>query len=149
MSAQAQPDAMPFLKMRLDGIVCLEPTGLSPSTVISAGNDVTLRAELGFDGLFAPLLIGQTFRVVYHPQRIEDNVNVPVLASPITAITAANLAHLTVSAGPFTTVPGGNLPVAPGFASGTYRIVAHVHFTNPAIDTIVTAFYDGLMLMVS
>ncbi len=148
MNIQTQPNAMPLFGTRWDNLVCLEP-GLSSSDVVSAGTPISLRADLGFDGLLAPLIIGQTFRIVYHAQRIEDNVVVAPLVSPVTTVTAANLAHITVTAGPFSTDPAGNLPVAPGFAAGTYRLVGHLHFTNPAIDTLVTAFCDGLIIMVT
>jgi hypothetical protein len=148
MNIQTQPNAMPLFATRWDNLICLEP-GLSSSDVVPAGTPISLRADLGFDGLLAPILVGQTFQIFYHAQRIEDNVTVPVLASPVTAVTLANLAHITVTAGPFATGPGGALPVAPGFAAGTYRIVGHLHFSNPAIDSVVTAFCDGLIIMVT
>jgi len=148
MNIQTQPNAMPLFRTRWDSLICLEP-GLSSSDVVSAGTPVSLRADLGFDGLLAPIIIDQTFQIFYHAQRIEDNVTV-LLASPVVPVPPLpGLAHITVIAGPFATGPGTNLPVAPGFDAGTYRIVGHLHFTNPAIDTIVTAFCDGLILMVS
>jgi hypothetical protein len=149
MNIQTQPNDMPLLQTRWDSLRCFEP-GLSASEVVSAGIPITLRSELGFDGSLAPALIGQTARINYHAQRIEDGVTMPVLNSADVVITAANLAHLVMPAGPFTTIPGGNLPVAPGFLSGTYRIVAHLHWPfNAALDSVVTAFCDGLIIMVS
>jgi len=151
MNIQTQPNAMPLFQTRWDSLICLEP-GLSSSNVVTAGTPISLRAELGFDGALAAGMIGQTVRIAYHALRIEDNVAVPTLLSPDTVVTAGNLAHLVVIGGPFTTVPGGDLPVAPSplFASGTYRIVGHLHFPfNPALDSVVTAFCDGLIIMVS
>jgi hypothetical protein len=146
MPGQAQPDVMPFLRFRLDNCVCLEP-GLSPASVIPAGTSFQLRLDLGFDGTFAPLLIGQTFDVFHHLECIETGAHATVPGGGI-AVTLANLNHTTVTSPPIATGPGSNLPIPAGFDAGTYRILTHVHAANPAVRPIVSAFYDGVVIEV-
>jgi len=148
---QAQPDVMPFLKMRLDDVVVLEG-GLSPSTVITAPATLTLRLDVGFEGMLAGLLTGQPFSVVHHIERIEDGnrINLPGGNFVVPAPPASS--HILVNSGVITTGASGsgaNLEIAPGFASGTFRVLTHVHADNPAVRPIVAAFHDGLVIQVT
>ncbi len=151
MPGQAQPDAMPFLRFRLDAVVCVEPAGLGPSSVITAGNTFTLRTELGFDGLFVALLGGDTFNVFHHVQNVETGATsvLPLAGGTFTVPPPGAAAHIAVVCGPYTTGAGGNLPIPAGFAAGTYRILTHVHAVSGAIAPIVAAFHDGLIVMVT
>jgi len=143
---QAQPDAMPFLKFRLDDCVCLEP-GLSPASVVSAGTSFQLRLDLGFDGILAPLLNGKTFDVFHHIENIEIGTRITVPGGSI-VVTPANLGHMTVTSPPITTGPGNILVIPAGFDAGTFRVLSHVHAADPAIRSIVSAFHDGLVIEV-
>jgi len=154
MPGQAQPDAMPLLRFRLDAVVCVEPAGLGPSSVITAGNTFTLRTELGFDGLFVGLLAGQQFVVRHHVQRIEDGLvkTLPLAGGQFT-VPGTGAAHIPVIAGPYTTGPNGSgadleIPPPPQ-AGGTYRVTTHVHALNVAVRPIVAAFHDGPIVMVT
>ncbi len=154
MPSQAQPQAMPFLNFRLDAVVCLEPAGLGPSTVITAGDSFTLRTELGFDGLFVPLLVGDTFNVFHHVQRVEDGAAfvLPLAGATFAVPAPPASAHIAVPSGPYSTGSAGsgaNLEIPAGFAAGTYRVLTHVHAVAAGIAPIVAAFHDGLIIMVT
>lgn len=149
MAGQAQPDMMPALRFRFDNIVILEP-GLSPSSVVPAGTPVTLRMDLGFDGLLAPLLDGDSFSVFNHIQNIETGANTTLPGGGFVVPAGPAKAHITVSSGPYTTGgPGSDFAIPAGFTSGTFRILTHVHANAPGITPIVAAFNDGLVLMVT
>jgi hypothetical protein len=108
-----------------------------------------MRLDVGFDGMFAALLVGDTFYVNYHVQRVEDSLSF-ILGGGTFAVPAAPN-HIVVSSGPYTTGPAGsgaNFEIPPGFASGTFRILTHIHASNAAIRPIVSAFYDGLVVEV-
>ena len=140
-AGQAQPDVMPFLRFRLDDVVVLE-NGLSPSAVIEEGTPFTLRVDVGFDGLLAPLVTGQAFSVFHHITNIETNAT-QTEAGGAFVPTAANLTHITAQSGPI------SLAIPAGFEAGTFRILTHVHADNAAVRPIVAAFHDGLVVMIT
>lgn len=147
----AQPVAPPFMTFRLDDVTAQElgvPAGpvLPPSSVITAGNNFTLQLNLGLDGLLAGLLAGQQFNVFHHAQRLEDGVLVG-LPGGISAVPATVPGDFVVNTGPFTTGPTGQLQIAPGFASGTFRILTHIHFVNPPARPLVTAFHEIILMV--
>jgi len=148
MPGQAQPDVMPFLRMRMDNVVILEP-GLSPTSIVSSGTDVQLRVEVGFDGILAPLLVGQTFNVFHHVTNIESGAT-SVLNGGSFVVTGANLSHAAVNSSLYSTSgAAADFPTPAGSAAGTFRILTHVHAASAAVEPIVTAFFDGTILMVS
>ncbi len=153
MPGVGQPDAAPFMKFNFNDVQAIEVgTTLAPTTVITNGTDFQLRVRLGFEGLLAPLLVGQNFQVAVHAQNLETGdiktLNVGVFPVP----GGASLADFEVASPNFTTGTAGSgadLVIPAGFAAGTYRMLTHVHFENPVIRPIVAGFHDGLIIMVS
>jgi hypothetical protein len=161
MTAQSQPDAMPFLQFTLGGVSCRElgPGLILGSTnVITRGNNFELKTELSFDGALVPILVGPPgapFYVTHHVENIEtgDTLNLPVLPpSPSFTVgvgIAAIPAHITVTSGPYTTGAtgsGAHLEIPAGYAAGSFRITTHVHAVAAGIRPIVTAINDGLLI---
>lgn len=151
----AQPDMLPEHKFRLDDVLCFE-TGsvvpdVGPSVVVVAGNSVTLRADLGFDGFMDLAYIGASYQVTHHWQRLEDGAVGMLTPAPVAVVPGGpNLAHFVHLTSHYTTGPAGSgadLEMAPGFAAGTFRIMTNIHFLPPNHST-VAAFHDGLILMV-
>ncbi len=143
----AQPDAMPLVKMRLDGVECIEPAfSLSPSNIVPVGSSFQLRTDLGFEGVLPGAnLLGATIRVEHHLQRIEDGT---VSALPLTAADTFNIppepATMSVLSGPYATGA-----VAPALTPGTYRVVTHIHaIAPPGAGRVINAFHDGLIIEV-
>lgn len=142
VAGQAQPDLMPLLRFRFDGVVCLE-AGLGPATVIRTGTPFTLRQDLGFEGQLAGLVTGQAFSVFHHIEEVQTGTRQHVAGGNFVVPAPPASNHITVTSPPI------SLPIPAGFASGTYRILTHVHANNPAVAPIVAAFHDGLMLMIT
>lgn len=150
MPGVGQPNALPSHKMRVDGVVCLEAAGAYAETcIITAPGQFWLRTEFGFDGNLDNMLIGDTFDVVHHWQRVEDGATgrLPGSAADTNIAVANPISHIPVTSGPYTTGPGGNLQIPAGFDAGTYRFLTHIHF-NGANKSTVAGFYDGLILVV-
>lgn|GEM_PF-2639698 len=153
MAGVGQPDALPSHRLRVDGVVCLETAGAYAATnVISAPGNFSLRTEFGFDGNLDTMLIGDTFDIVHHWQRVEDGATGRLRGG----VTDTNVAlqnpigHVQVSSGPYTTTganAGADLTIPTGFDAGTYRIFTHIHFRAPNKGT-VAGFNDGLVIVV-
>jgi len=150
-TGKAQPEIMPFLRFRLDSCVCLEP-GLSSAEVINAPTPLTLRLDLGFDGTLRALLVGKSFSVFHHVERVEDGYRTTLPGGNFIVPAPATADHITVTSAPISTGAAGsgaNLEIAPGYDAGTYRILTHVHADDPAIRPIVSAFHDGLVIEIT
>lgn len=150
MAGVGQPDALPSHRLRVDGVSCLEAAGAYAATcVITAPGTFTLRTEFGFDGNLDSMLIGDKFDVVHHWQRVEDGAvgSLPGSAADRAVAVPGSITHITVTSGPFTTGPGGNLIIPAGFDAGTYRFFTHIHFDPPNRGT-VAGYYDGLVIVV-
>jgi hypothetical protein len=126
----AQPDAMPFLKFRLDDVEVKETDGWAPSTILNDGKDFQFTVKLGVEGNLAALLIGDKYKIEHHCQQLDGpgqetldggNFTVPDPPDPVEE-----------SSGPYTA--GADLPV------GTWVITTLVGFNQQPIASIVTAF---------
>lgn len=152
----AQPIAMPHLRFRFDSIVALEAGAAveSPSTIIRAGNTFTLRMDFGFDGDWVGWLHGDTFNVFHHVENVETAAKQDLYGGTFAVPPPGAAAHILVTSGPYTTSDTGGtgqlqIPGPPGaYASGTFRILTHVHAVNPHQQNIA-AYHDGLILMVT
>jgi hypothetical protein len=140
---QAQPDAMPILKLRFDEVVVVEtPGSLSPSNVVSAGGQFWLRIEIGAEGMLWPV-----FNLM--------NWNIQHFATDLTAGGAA----APLPGAPV--VLGGAFPFPPGVWSiltgpfalpqGNYRILTRIRL-DPAMPmplrTQIGGSSDDLLLEV-
>lgn len=151
VQGQGQPDVMPFLRFRCDECIALE-NGTSPSSVVTAPTPLQLRMDLGFDGQFTGLLNNQRFSVVHHVERVEDNLRKVLQGGSFVVPAPAAASHITVTSNNFSTGAAGSgadFEIAPGFASGTFRILSHIHADNPNVRPIVSAFHDGLVIQVT
>ncbi len=149
----AQPDAMPFLKFRLDDVTAIEslagPVPLGPSTIIPSGNTFFLRTDLGMEGVLAPVIPGG-YEVFHHIQNIETGAvaTLPPTAGDTFAGVLPESASLL--SGPYT-AGVAPLVIPPGFDTGTYRITSHVHPVAPfpaSAGTVINAFHDGLIIQI-
>ena len=150
MPGVGQPDALPSHKLRVDGVVCLETGGAYAATnVISAPGKFSLRTEFGFDGNLDGMLVGDTFDVVHHWERIEDGARGRLLGGPgdTNVAVVAPISHIQVTSGPYSTGAGGDLPIPGGFDAGSYRFLTHIHFHGANKGT-VAGFYDGLIIVI-
>ncbi|MBI1880745.1 MAG: hypothetical protein HYR94_21420 [Chloroflexi bacterium] len=98
----------------------------------------------------ANLLVGDVLAIVHHVENIETGTR-QTLGGGTVAVPNPPTSFST-TAGPFTTANTGgaaNLVIPAGFDSGTFRILTHIHHTNPAKAGVVAAFHDGLILMVT
>jgi hypothetical protein len=136
-----EPDVLPFLRFRVDGVQAFEP-GFSPSNIIQAGTNFTLRTELGFDGGWVGLLTGDPFSIFHHITNLETNTNQTVPGGNFVVPAPGPASHIAVDSAPI------NLPIPAGFTAGTYRVLTHVHADNAAIVPLVAGFHDGLILMI-
>ena len=144
-----EPDELPFLKFRLDNVVALSPAP-NPTTVVQAGQPVELRVDLGIDGFWAGLLIGENFNVFHHSERVEDGDRKALAGGTFTVPGAPDTASFSVTTGPFTTGNAGSgavLEVPAGFSAGTFRILSHIHFVDPNKEPIVAAFHDIIVMV--
>ncbi len=145
----AEPDELPFLKFKLDGVVALSPSP-RPTNVVQAGQPVSLRVDLGVEGFWAGLLVGERYNVFHHLERIEDGARKPLAGGTHTVPGAPDTGSFNVTSGPYTTGQAGSgtdFEVPAGSAAGTFRILTHVHFEDPAKEPIVTAFHDMILMV--
>ena len=146
-AGQAQPDAMPLLRMRLDDVVVLEP-GLGSSSVVTAGTPVSIRLDVGFDGMLAGLVSGQELNVFHHIQNVETGTNTTINGGSFIVPPPAASSHIVHTSGPYATGGGTDFEIPAGFDSGTYRILTHIHPDNASVASIISAFHDGLVVQV-
>jgi hypothetical protein len=139
---QAQPDAMPILKLRLDEVVPVEtPGSLSPSTVVSGGGAFWLRTEIGAEGMLWPIFNLMTWDVEHLAEDI-------VAGGPAVA-----LAPLVGLVGAFPAPPGiWSITAGPYvLPASTYRIFTKIRL-NAAMPPLLRAQIgggaDGILLEV-
>ena len=145
-----QPDALPFLQFQLTNVTATEVGGIAPSVVLPAGASFTLQTDLGVNGLFAGLLVGDVLAVVHHVENIETGTRQSLGGGTITVPNPPT--SFSSTAGPFTTADTGgaaDLVIPAGFDAGTFRFLTHIHHTAPAKKHIVAAFHDQLIVMVT
>lgn len=143
----AEPDALPFLKFRLDSITAQSPLP-NPTTVVRAGQPLHLNLELGVEGLWTGFLEGENFSVFHHVERIEDG-NRSTLPGGSNTVPSPPT-NFNVTTGPYTTGnpgSGAQFEIASGFDAGTFRILTHIHFDNPLIEPIVAAFHEMVVMV--
>jgi hypothetical protein len=143
------------LEFKLNDVTAIEVGfGEAPSTIIMAGNAVTLQTDLELVGTNNHLLAGVVLEVRHHLQNLENGVMTTLPAAPAFTVPTTNPGvpiHLVINSGPYTTgTPASDLPIPAGWGSGTYRVMTHVHPTAPAPPQAnrVAAFHDGLILMI-
>ena len=144
-----EPNELPFLRFRMDDVVALSPAP-NPTTVVQAGQPLELRVDLGVDGFWAGLLIGESFNVFHHSESVEDGDRQELAGGTFTVPGAPDTANFSVTTGAFSTGgpgSGAQLEVPAGFASGTFRILTHIHFVDPAKEPIVAAFHDIIVMV--
>lgn len=144
-----EPDHLPFLKFRMDNVVALSPIP-NPTTVVQAGQNVGLRLDLGIDGFWAGLLIGESFDVFHHSERVEDGDRKTLPGGRFTVPGPPDTSNFSVTTGPHTTGNAGSgaqLEVPAGFDAGTFRILTHIHFVDPNKEPIVAAFHDIVIMV--
>lgn len=147
-AGQAQPDAMPLLRMRMDDVVVLEP-GLGSTSIVEVGTPVSIRLDCGFDGMLAGLVSGQTMNVFHHVQNVETGANSTLNGGNFIVPSPATASHITHTSGPYTTGgPGSDFEIPGGFASGTFRILTHIHPDSASVASVISAFHDGLVIQV-
>jgi hypothetical protein len=146
---QAEPDVLPYLKFKLDNVVALSPPP-NPTTIVQAGQPVQLQVDLGVEGFWAGLLIGESFTVVHHTEREEDGARSTLPGGAFTVPTPPDTASFSVTTGPFSTGnagSGANFEVPAGFDAGTFEILTHIHFQDPAKEPIVAGFHQIYMMV--
>lgn len=145
---QAQPDAMPIIKLRFDEVICIEtPGALSPSTVITSGAAFWLRTDIGAEGGFWPIFNLFTWDIRHFA---EDIVNGgPAIALPPLLGVAGAFPPppgiWSIVAGPLATGAAGVLP------QGTYRILTNVRLNAampPPLRSLIGGSNDGLLVEV-
>lgn len=145
----AQPDIAPFLQFKLTDVTTSE-SGLPPTTVFPAGTRFTIKVDLGVTGFLAGLLVGDVLEVTHHVSTIETGATKTLAGGTVTVPSpSTSFSHVS---GPFTTADTGgaaDLVIPAGFESGTFRILTHMHHTNPARRGIVAAFQDDLIVEVT
>lgn len=135
------------------------PPGFASPNIVPPGSSVTLTTILELTGSLAgvggPAVAASGAAVFHHPQRLEDGVVVPTIASgPITPISVplggdpAGLYFSSITAPILTGVAGSGAPLsmAPGFAAGSFRILTHYH---GAAGTILRALHDLTLIEVT
>ncbi len=147
-----QPDLPGILQFNITNVTIQEP-GLPPTAVIDAGTSFTISTFITATGSLNGLLVGDVLEVAHHIEEVQTGVRQILDGGTVTVPPppppAIDINFPRVS-GPFTTADTGgaaNLVIPAGFASGTFRVLTHIHHTNPAKQGIVAAFHDGLIIM--
>jgi hypothetical protein len=147
---QSEPYELPFLAFKLDNVVALSPPP-NPTTIVQAGQPIELRVDLGVEGYWAGLLVGEGFSVFHHTEREEDGARKTLPGRSSVVPGPPDTASFNVTTGPFTTGQAGSgadLEIPSGYDAGTFEILTHIHFTDPAKRPIVAAFHE-IYLMVT
>lgn len=147
---QSEPYELPYLAFKLDNVVALSPPP-NPSTIIQAGQSVELRVDLGVEGYWAGLLVGENFSVFHHTEREEDGDRKTLPGRSDTVPTPpASAASFSVITGPFTTGQAGSgadLEIPAGYSAGTFEILTHIHFNDQWKEPIVAAFHSMYIMV--
>lgn len=120
MAVQGQPKIAEW-DFDVASVQALEAGGLAPNHIINAPNQFQLITSLSNTGILSDFIHGRTGTIRYRAERLEDN-SVVTLAS--TSFTVPAAVNFDVPSTPFTSGPGGNLPV------GTYMVTAIVSMDN-------------------
>ncbi len=144
-----QPDFGPtILQFNIKNVTIQEP-GLPPAAIVRVGTSFTITADIEILGFLNVLLAGGVLEIAHHIEEVQTGnrqtigVTTVTVPPPTPLFSAINFSKVS---GPF---PGGTLVIPPGFASGTYRVLTHVHHTDPLLAPVVAAFHDGLIIMVT
>ena len=143
-----QPDFPGILQFNIKNVTVQEP-GLPPTAIVSVTASFTITTNIEIKGLLNVLLEGDLLEIAHHIEEVQTGnrqtigLTTVTVPPPTPLFSSINFSKVS---GPF---PGGTLVIPPGFASGTYRVLTHVHHTNPARASIVAAFHDGLIIMVT
>jgi|SRR5581483_3377436 len=146
-----QPDIAGILQFDIADVKVLEEGGILPATVLPAGAKFTIEVDLLAKGQLSPLLVGDVLHVTYHVQNLETGA-MSMLGS-VQDVTVPNPPDsFSCTSGPFTTANtggSGDLVIPSGYASGTFRILTHIHHPDPARQSIVASYQDELIIMVT
>lgn len=141
-----EPNELPYLKLSCKDIKALSPPP-NPTTVVQAGQSVEFEVHLGVEGWWAGFLVGEKFNVGHHLERIEDGDRKLLIKHGFTVPPPPDTDDFSVKTGPFTTGPGGDLEVPPGFETATFHIVSHIHFQNDFIEPFVACYHDMFLMV--
>jgi hypothetical protein len=144
-----EPNIPGTLVFSMNNVVPLSPPP-NPTSIVQAGQPVELRVELGIDGGLTGLLLGESYQVFHHVERVEDGDRKTLAGGTFTVpSSAAAAASFNEVTGPYTTSDSGaaDFEVPAGFDSGTFRILTHIHFVDPGKEPIVTAFHDMILMV--
>jgi hypothetical protein len=143
-----QPDFPAILQFNIKNVTVQEP-GLPPTAIVRVGASFTITTDIEILGVLNVLLKGGVLEIAHHLEEVQTGtrlvIGVTTVPVPPPTPLFSNINFPKVS-GPF---PGGTLVIPPGFASGTYRVLTHVHHTDPLLAPVVAAFHDGLIIMVT
>ena len=139
-----------LLTFDMNDVVPLAP-GPAANSVVQAGQDVSLRVDLGLTGAFTGLLFNEAYRVFHHLERVEDGDRKTLSGGTFNVPgNAADAAAFSATTGPYSTGEfgsGADFEIGDGFEAGTFRILTDIHLVDLGKGRMVTAFHDMIFMV--